>query len=120
MPIAIVVVFICRQTHCGEMCRWTVVGAPRARSSKCRLLGNKTRIMLKRVSRHRRNTAKRKPLSYTTTAPAPNVYFPLGYFIVAALSHRYTKKRRYEENNGSLFFTAASSRAEYPCARCRR
>lgn len=28
------------------MCRWTVVGAPRARSSKCRLLGNKTRIRL--------------------------------------------------------------------------
>lgn len=102
MPIAIVVVFIPSKTSCGEMCRWAVVGANRTRSSKCLVCwGNNRRT----VTRHRRNTAKTKPLSYSTAAHASNARPSLVYFTAAAVSHTDAEKRGVSgKSNGPVCF----------------
>lgn len=92
MPIAIIVVFISRKPSRGEMCRCTVVGAHRTRSSKRRLLGKNTRTGLNDSPGTGATRLKQSLLATATAAQAPGVYFPFGYFTVTALSHRYTAK----------------------------
>lgn len=82
MPIATTVVFISRKTSSGEMCRRAVVAAHRTRSSKCRLLGNNTRMGLNESPGTGATRLKQSLLATATAAQAPNVHFPLGYSLL--------------------------------------
>lgn len=88
MPIAIVVVFISRQPTRGEMCRRTVVGAHRTRSSKRRLSGLNPRTGLNDSPGTGETRLNQSLLA--AAAQEPDACLPSGFLVAAALSHRST------------------------------
>lgn len=105
MPMAIVVGFISAKPCGGEMCRWTVAAAHRARSSKCRLSGSHTRIGRNEspgTGAARLRQSLLAPATAAAAAGAPSVCSPFWMpHWSTFLSQRRGKGRPSEWTNGS-------------------